>query len=312
MNPAFLFPGQASQFAGMGRDLCERFQSAREIFAQADSILGLPLSRICFRGAEEELRQTRITQPAVFVHSVACWQVIVAGVGQPACVAGHSVGEYTALVAAGVVDFRTGLELVRRRAEIMQEAGARRAGSMVAVIGLADDVVEELCRQASEAGTVEPANYNAPGQLVVSGDKAAMERLAELARAAGAKRVMPLAVSGAFHSPLMEEAGREMDKLLQDVELAPARMPLISNVTALPATDPEEIRRNLSAQMTQPVRWVESVRKLRQMGVRHAFEVGPGGVLKGLVRRIARDMQVRPAGTADQLSEAAGAGWPAG
>ena len=301
----FLFPGQASQYVGMGRDLCEQFPEARSTFDEADDVLDMPLSQLCFEGPEEELRQTSVTQPAVFAHSMAAWRVIIANGGRAVCVAGHSLGEYAAIVAAGCMDFVTGLRLVRRRGELMQEAGALRPGAMTAIIGLDDARVEELCVAASVAGTVVPANYNAPGQLVVSGEEVAVARLGDLAKEAGAKRVIPLAVSGAFHSALMQPAASEMADLLSDIALAPASIPIISNVTARPTTDPAEIRQNLIDQMTQPVRWVESIQQIRAMGVDAALEVGPGAVLKGLARRIDRELSVLAAGTADELEDAA-------
>jgi [acyl-carrier-protein] S-malonyltransferase len=303
-NCAFLFPGQASQFVGMGRDLCEEFDLARAVFDQADAILGMPLTRLCFEGPEDELRQTNVTQPAVFVHSMAAWQVLVARGGRAACVAGHSLGEYSAIVAAGALEFEVALRLVKRRGELMQESGAARPGTMTAVVGLDEATVEELCSQVAGPEIVVPANYNCPGQLVVSGDPAAVERLGELAAEAGAKRVIPLAVSGAFHSPLMAPAAEEMSALLNSVEFAAPSVPVIPNVTARPTTAPEELRRNLVEQMTQPVRWMESVNQLDQLDVSRAVEVGPGSVLKGLARRISRSLTVQTAGLADEIAAA--------
>jgi len=239
---AFLFPGQASQQVGMGRDLWERYPEAKALFEEADAALGFSLSALCFDGPEEELRQTAVTQPAVFVHSVAAWKLLAALGAEPACTAGHSLGEYSALVAAGALEFAEGLRLVKRRGELMQQAGAERPGTMAAIIGLDDAQVIDLCAQAAEAGIVVPANFNAPGQLVVSGEEAGVARLGELASQAGAKRVIPLAVSGAFHSPLMEPAARLMEGLLRQAALAAPRVPVISNVAARPVEDPEELR----------------------------------------------------------------------
>ena len=302
---AFLFPGQASQFVGMGRDLYEESELARAIFEEADEVMETALTELCFSGPGEALQQTAVTQPAVFVHSVAACRLLQADGLEPAFVAGHSLGEYSALVAAGSLTYREGLELVRRRGQLMQQAGADSPGSMAAIIGLDDEVVSALCRQAAEAGTVVAANFNAPGQMVVSGETAAVEHVGKLAREAGAKRAVKLEVSGAFHSPLMEPAAREMRDILQDAEIRRPRSPVITNVAARPVDDPEELRLHLIAQITQPVRWTESILSLHAHGVVQAAEVGPGAVLKGLVRRIERRMQVVSAGTAADIAMAA-------
>lgn len=299
---AFIFPGQASQYVGMGQDLCATFPAARACFDEADEVLGYSLSQLCFSGPEEELRQTVITQPAVFVHSAAAWQVLVEAGLEPVCTAGHSLGEYTALVAAGAFSFRQALELVKRRSELMQRAGEEQPGTMVAIIALEDDKVEEVCRQAADQGVVVPANFNAPGQVVLSGELAAVERAGQLAQEAGAKRVIGLAVGGAFHSPLMAPAAEEMKGLLEAAEIAPPRVPVVCNVTATATEDPEELRRRLIEQITHPVRWSESVLHMVQMGVERAIEVGPGKVLKSMVRRIARDLDVVNAGTAEEVA----------
>ncbi|NKB68068.1 MAG: ACP S-malonyltransferase [Candidatus Latescibacteria bacterium] len=297
---AFLFPGQASQYVGMARDLYEAHSLVRDIFAQADQVLGFSLSQICFSGPEEELRQTAVTQPAVFVHSVAAWRLLVEAGVEAQCAAGHSLGEYSALVAAGALDWEEGLALVKQRSLLMQRAGERQPGSMMAVLGLTDEAIEAICA-ANGAGIVVPANYNAPGQVVVSGQSAALEALAEEARQAGAKRVIKLEVSGAFHSPLMQEAAQAMGAELAGAKLRRPRIPIITNVSAAPVVDPEELRRQLVEQITSPVRWTESVRSARQVGAVRALEVGPGSVLKGLVRRIERDWDVIPAGTAADI-----------
>ena len=301
---AFLFPGQASQAVGMGRDIYREYPVAREIFDRADEILGFSLTGLCFCGPEEELRQTIFTQPAVFVHSVAAWHVLAAAGIEPACVAGHSLGEYSALVAARVLEFEEALKLVERRSQFMQLAGEERPGGMVAVLGLEDQRVEEICRQGAGSGIAVAANFNAPGQVAVSGDMAALERVGELAREAGAKRVIPLEVSGAFHSPLMEPAAREMTSLLEAARLYSPQRPVITNVAARPVEEVEDLRRHLIAQITHPVRWSESVQCMARMGVECAAEVGPGAVLKGLVRRIERDLQVMEAGTVEGLGNA--------
>ena len=301
---AFLFPGQASQAVGMGQDIYQEYPVARRIFDRADEILGFSLTGLCFRGPETELRQTIFTQPAVFVHSVAAWHVLAAAGIEPACVAGHSLGEYSALVAARVLEFEEALKLVERRSQFMQFAGEERPGGMVAVLGLEDQRVEEICRQGAGSGIAVAANFNAPGQVAVSGDMAALERVGELAREAGAKRVIPLEVSGAFHSPLMESAAREMASLLEAARLYSPQRPVITNVAARPVGEAEDLRRHLIAQITHPVRWSESVQCMARMGVECAAEVGPGAVLKGLVRRIERDLQVMEAGTVEGLGNA--------
>ena len=302
---AFLFPGQASQFVGMGKDLYEESAAARAIFDEADEVMGTALTELCFSGPREALQQTAITQPAVFVHSVAACRLLQAHGLEPAFVAGHSLGEYSALVAAGSLAYREGLELVKRRGQLMQQAGADSPGTMAAIIGLDDEVVSALCQQAGEAGTVVAANFNAPGQVAVSGETAAVERVRELALEAGAKRALELEVSGAFHSPLMEPAAREMREILQEAEIRTPGSPVVTNVAARPVGHPEELRKHLIAQITQPVRWTESILSLHANGVVRAAEVGPGAVLKGLVRRIERRMRVISAGTAADLAAAA-------
>jgi [acyl-carrier-protein] S-malonyltransferase len=302
---AFLFPGQASQSVGMGRDLYEESDLARAIFDEADEVVGTNLTRLCFSGPREALQQTAITQPAVFVHSVAAWRLLQAEGLEPACVAGHSLGEYSALVAVGALAYREGLELVKRRGQLMQQAGADCPGAMAALIGLDDEVVSTLCEQAGAVGTVVAANFNAPGQLVVSGEAAAVDHLQELAREAGARRVVKLDVSGAFHSPLMKPAARAMRSMLQEANIKKPRAPVITNVAARPIDDPEELRQQLIAQITQPVRWTESIRSLHGLGVERAAEVGPGTVLKGLVRRIQRRIQVFAAGTSADIAATA-------
>ena len=296
---AFLFPGQASQFVGMGADLRERFPEVREIYEEADGILGLELSRICFQGPMERLSRTEITQPAVYVHSVAAARLLAARGIDPDAVAGHSLGEYSALTAAGVLDFPEGLALVRERGRLMQAAGVERPGKMAAVLGLDDGVVTGLCEGIGPQ--VVPANFNAPGQVVLSGEAAAVEEAIAAAEGAGARRVVELPVSGAFHSPLMGAAAEGLAERLEATRFRPPSVPVVTNVTAAPETDPEALRRLLVEQMTAPVRWTESVQALASMGVENAFEVGPGSVLKGLVRRILRDLRVETAGTSEEM-----------
>lgn len=304
---AFLFPGQGSQAVGMARDLCERCESVRARFAEADEVLGFALSALCFEGPAEQLAQTHITQPAVFVHSVAVGELLAAAGLQPAAVAGHSLGEYSALVAAGVLPFAEALTLVGTRGRLMREAGRARPGTMAAVIGLDDDRVAALCQRAAEVGVAVPANFNAPGQVVVSGERGAVARVCELATQAGARRVVELAVSGAFHSPLMESAAAQMTPLLQAASFARPQVPVLTNVSAAPVEDPETLRLHLIEQITHPVRWSATVQRLAALGIGRALEVGPGGVLRGLVRRTAPKLAVALAGTVEEIAAAKGA-----
>ena len=260
---AFLFPGQGSQYVGMGQDLHDAFPEAREIFDQADGVLGLSLKALMFgegsseADAEDALKQTDVTQPALFVHSMAAMAVLRRQGAAPDMSAGHSLGEYSALAAADAISFEDGLRIVRRRGELMAGAGDERPGTMAAVLGMEDDDVANLCLEASESpdSVVEPANYNAPGQVVISGDVAAIERAEELAKERGAKRVLRLPVSGAFHSPLMEYARDGLAGALVELDIRPPSCPVYLNVTAEPTTDPEEIRKRLLEQLMAPVRW---------------------------------------------------------
>ncbi len=288
----------------MGRDLAERYPQARQVFQEADEALGIELSRLCWEGPEEELTLTVNAQPAILVHSVAVWRM-VEDAGLPVSLAaGHSLGEFSAYVAAGALDFADAVRTVRRRGELMLRSGEERPGTMAAVLGLDDEQVERVCREASAADSVVvPANYNAPGQIVVSGDVDAVERAGHLLREAGAKRVLPLNVSGAFHSPLMQVAERGLAEQLRAVELRAPAFPVVSNVTAAPVREPEEARRLLVEQLTSPVRWVASVRTMMaEAGITRFLEPGPGSVLTGLLRRIARDAQGRALGTAAELN----------
>ncbi len=292
MNPAtlaFLFPGQGSQFVGMGQDLAETYPEARSIFAQADDVLGFALSRLCFAGPEAELMDTINAQPAILTHSVATLRVVekVAPEIKPALVAGHSLGEFSALVAAGSLTFEDAVQLVRERGRLMKEAGAAHPGGMAAVMPLGRDVLDEVCREASAlAGRpVQVANDNSPGQIVISGDNAALEKALELAKARGAKRVIRLQVSIASHSQLMVSAARSFRGALDAISFAPPSVPVVGNVYARPIELPD-MRDELEAQLTSPVRWTESVQHLAQHGITTCIEVGPKDVLAGLVRRI--------------------------
>lgn len=283
MKLAFLFPGQGAQKVGMGRELCERHPEARAVFEAADRALGFPLSTLCWEGPLEELTRSMNAQPALLTHSVAAWRLLEGAGFSPDWVAGHSLGEYSACVAAGAIDFEDALRLVRRRGELMYQAGLDRPGTMAAVLGLADDQVEAVCAEAGAAGVVVPANYNAPGQVVISGEIAAVERACELARARGARRAIRLEVSGAFHSPLMASASRELEAALAAAPLKDAECPIIANVSAEPVRSASEIRGALSAQLLGAVRWEPTLRRL--IADEATFvELGSGTVLRGLLR----------------------------
>lgn len=288
---AFLFPGQGSQYVGMGKDLYEQHPEARTLFEQADAIVGTSLTRICFEGPEEELRQTKNTQPAIFLHSVVLSRLYQGE--KAAMAAGHSLGEYSALVYAGALTFEDGLRLVRLRGELMQQAGVEQPGTMAAVVGLEANVVGEVCCSAWESGIVQAANFNSPGQIVISGSVSGVRKAMELAKTRGAKMVKELPVSGAFHSPLMESAKRGLQAALEKTTIRDASIPVYANVTAKPVQKADEIRRLLNEQLTSPVRWEETIRNMAADGASEFVEIGPGKVLQGLVKRIRSDVQTR-------------------
>ena len=291
---AYLFPGQGSQSVGMGADLCAHSNAARAVFDEADQYLGTKLSTLCFYGPEESLRQTVYTQPALYVTSVAALRVLrEAGAPPPEAVAGHSVGEYAALFAAGALDFPTGLKLVERRARDMHRATLAHPGTMAAVLGLSGTDVVAACRQAEEAGAgiVDAANFNGGGQVVISGAPDAVAAASEIAKTNGAKRVLPLNVSGAFHSRLMSHAAETMAHFLAESVLADADIPVVANLTAEGETAASDIRTNLAAQIDHPVRWEESMGHLVAEGYDTFVEVGSGTVLAGLMKRLAPDVR---------------------
>ena len=287
---AYLFPGQGSQSVGMGQDLCAHFPAALRIFEEADVYLGFKISTLCFYGPEESLRQTLFTQPALFVTSVAALRVLEeSDIPKPEAVAGHSIGEYAALVAAGVLSLADGLHLVERRAQEMQRAAEETPGAMAAILGLTNSDVESACIEAEQSGggLVQPANFNGGGQVVISGTASGVERAGEIAKAKGAKRIIPLNVSGAFHSRLMSGAAEAMARVLADITFHDAAIPIVANLTADYETASENVRRNLAAQVDHAVCWEQSITRLVADGFDTFVEVGTGTVLAGLMKRIA-------------------------
>ena len=285
---AYIFPGQGAQFVGMGKDLYDNLPKAKAMFEQANDILGFRITDLMFAGTDADLKQTKVTQPAIFLHSVILAQSL--SDFQPQMAAGHSLGEFSALVAAGAMNFEDGLRLVAARAMAMQKACEREPSTMAAVINMDDNKVEEIC--ASITGVVVPANYNCPGQLVISGAVKAVEEACEKLKAAGAKRALLLPVGGAFHSPLMEPARAELETAIQATNLKAPICPIYQNVDAKPYTDPESIKKNLIAQLTAPVRWTQTVQNMVADGLTSCVELGPGSVLQGLVKKIAPEVSM--------------------
>jgi [acyl-carrier-protein] S-malonyltransferase len=289
---AYIFPGQGAQFTGMGLDLYEKSPEAKELFERADEILGFSITDIMFHGSAEDLKQTKVTQPAIFLHSVILSKMMGDSF-QPDMVAGHSLGEISALVANNTLEFEAALKLVYKRALAMQHACELEPSTMAAVLGMEDELVEAICAEID--GTVVAANYNCPGQLVISGDIVAVEKACELLKERGAKRALILPVGGAFHSPLMEPARKELAEAIEATTFNTPSCPIYQNVSTFAVTDPEEIKKNLMFQLTAPVKWAHSVRNMIADGATEFIEVGPGKVLQGLVKKIDRTAQTSSA-----------------
>ena len=284
---AYVFPGQGAQFVGMGKDLYDNSLMARELFEKANEILGFRITDLMFNGTDEDLKQTKVTQPAIFLHAVLLAKTLGESF-QPDMVAGHSLGEFSALVACGALSFEDGLKLVSKRAMAMQKACELEPSTMAAIVGLEDEIVEKICSEIADV--VVPANYNCPGQLVISGSIKGIDIACEKLTAAGAKRALKLSVGGAFHSPLMEPARAELAEAINSANFATPGCPIYQNVNALAVTDPEMIKKNLIAQLTAPVRWTQTVKNMIGDGCNSFTEVGPGSVLQGLVKKVDRSM----------------------
>lgn len=292
MKHAYVFPGQGAQFSGMGKDLYENNPSAKALFEKANEILGFNITEIMFEGGADELKQTKVTQPAVFIHSVVLANVL--GI-KPDAVAGHSLGEFSALVAAGVLSFEDGLQLVAKRAMAMQKCCEEVAGGMAAIIGMEDENIEQICNQTQ--GIVVAANYNCPGQLVISGENEAVDAACAALKQAGARRAMRLPVGGAFHSPLMEPARAELEQAIAEVEFHTPICPIYQNVDAKPQSDPQIIKANLIAQLTSPVRWTQIAKNMIADGIDQFTELGPGNVLQGLIKKVNSEVAVESKAT---------------
>lgn len=286
---AFLFPGQGAQYVGMGKDLYDSHPFVKKLYSTAEKILGFDLAEVCFEGPEELLVQTKYTQPAVFVQSVALWNLLFNENIKPAFVAGHSLGEYSALVAAEALSFEDGLEAVKNRSILMQEACEKNPGTMAAIIGLSEKDILSICKEASVYGIIQPANFNSAEQVAISGEKKAVEKGVELAKRRGAKKAILLEVGGAFHSELMRVAQERFQEIVRKLVVNKAMVPVVANVTAEPVTEPSQIRELLIQQITSPVLWYQSMKWMYDQGIRDFVEVGPGKVLQGVLKRSFRE-----------------------
>jgi [acyl-carrier-protein] S-malonyltransferase len=301
MKKAFLFPGQGSQYVGMGKDLYDNFPEVRELYDHAEEILNFPLKKISFEGPEEELKQTRHTQPALFVHSLAICNLLEKRNLFPEATAGHSLGEYSALVIAGAFSWEDGLKIVKIRGEQMQQSGEKNPGTMAALIGMSRQDVEQVCTEASAAGIVQPANFNSPGQIVISGSINGVHKAMELARERKARLVTELVVSGAFHSPLMGDALSGLTTALEELNIVTPRIPVYTNVTAKPASSAEEVKNLLKQQLLSPVLWEDIVNHMIADGISEFYEVGAGKVLQGLLKRINSEVSGKGVGKVEDL-----------
>ena len=300
---AFVFPGQGAQYVGMGKDLYGQFSVAKQVFSEAEEALGFPLGQLCFSGPEADLKLTENTQPAILTVSIAALRVLESETDlKPAFVAGHSLGEYSALVCVGAIAFKDAVKVVRQRGRLMQEAVPADAGAMAVIMGLDREAVRAVCEDASEGDVVTPANYNGGGQVVIAGSRAAVSRAMALARARGAKRVLQLPVSAPFHCPLMRPAAEGLQRVLNDVPVQPFSIGVVTNVDAEVNLDTARVKSLLTEQAVRPVRWEESVRKLEELGVSRVLEVGPGKVLKGLVKRISPTLETDNLETPNDLA----------
>ena len=288
---AFIFPGQGSQYCGMGRDIFEAFPAARTMMERANELLGYSITDIMFSGSEEELRQTKYTQPAIFLHSIAVATLI--GSKDITMTAGHSLGEYTALCFAGAIGFDDALRIVAKRGDLMQNAGKQNPGTMAAIIGMPDNALDSLLAEAGREGIIQAANFNSPGQVVLSGDIAAVKKAVELAPSKGSRMAKELVVSGAFHSPLMKPAEQELSAALDQIDIQPATIPVCMNAIAQPVTSAAEIRKNLILQLTSSVLWTQSIESMIQSGITEFVEIGPQKVLQGLIKRIDKTVTTR-------------------
>jgi [acyl-carrier-protein] S-malonyltransferase len=301
---AFLFPGQGSQYVGMGKDLKQNFKVAADVFAEADEALHEDLSKLCFEGPEDDLKLTRNTQPAILTVSIAALRVLQQETGLvPAMTAGHSLGEYSALVASGALQFTDAVAIVRKRGTFMQEAVPVGVGGMAAVLGMETEVLEQICKESAEGQAVSPANYNCPGQIVISGHMEAVKRAAARAEAAGAKKVVMLPVSAPFHSSLMKPAAEKLGKALEPITVHDLKIPVLSNVEADFYPSKNDVKRLLTEQVDHPVRWIEEMEKMVREGVDKCVEIGPGKVLNGLVRKISRETAMQSIENPDSIKD---------